>query len=53
MPARMSDDREFPPQQTAYPGDTGELAREPHDEMRGYEGRGLLQGKAAGGAAGV
>jgi NAD(P)-dependent dehydrogenase (short-subunit alcohol dehydrogenase family) len=52
----MSDEREFPPQQTEYPGDTGELAPEPHDEMRGYEGRGLLDGKAAlvtGGDSGI
>ncbi len=45
-----------PPQQTAYPGDTGQLAPEPHDEMRGYEGRGLLHGKAAlvtGGDSGI
>jgi NAD(P)-dependent dehydrogenase (short-subunit alcohol dehydrogenase family) len=45
-----------PPQSQPYPGDTGEMAPEPRDEMRGYEGRGLLAGKRAlvtGGDSGI
>ncbi|MFI7616640.1 SDR family oxidoreductase [Nonomuraea terrae] len=34
-----------PPQKQPYPGQTGEMAPEPRDEMRGYQGRGLLQDK--------
>jgi NAD(P)-dependent dehydrogenase (short-subunit alcohol dehydrogenase family) len=52
----MSQDTEFPPQQTPYPGHEGDMAPEPQDEMRDYEGRGLLEGKAAlitGGDSGI
>ena len=53
----MSDeDQEFPPQSIDYPGSTGDMDPEPHDEMRGYEGRGLLAGKRAlvtGGDSGI
>lgn len=44
------------PQSQPYPGDTGEMVPEPRDEMRGYEGRGLLAGKRAlvtGGDSGI
>src|SRR3954469_25406267 len=47
---------EFPPQQQDVPGRTGAMEPEPHDEMRGYEGRGLLAGKRAlvtGGDSGI
>ncbi|HWT24067.1 MAG TPA: SDR family oxidoreductase [Solirubrobacteraceae bacterium] len=47
---------EFPPQQQQVPGSTGAMEPEPHDEMRGYEGRGLLSGKRAlitGGDSGI
>jgi NAD(P)-dependent dehydrogenase (short-subunit alcohol dehydrogenase family) len=52
----MGQDTEFPPQETSHPGYEGEMSPEPHDEMRGYEGRGLLAGKAAlvtGGDSGI
>jgi NAD(P)-dependent dehydrogenase (short-subunit alcohol dehydrogenase family) len=52
----MSDDTEFPPQQQSVPGTTGEMTPEPHDEMRGYQGSGKLEGKAAlitGGDSGI
>jgi NAD(P)-dependent dehydrogenase (short-subunit alcohol dehydrogenase family) len=53
----MSDsDQQFPPQQQEHPGSTGDMTPEPHDEMRGYEGRGLLAGKRAlvtGGDSGI
>ena len=52
----MSQDTEFPPQQTPYPGHEGDMAPQPRDEMRDYEGRGLLEGKAAlitGGDSGI
>ncbi|SEN12504.1 SDR family oxidoreductase [Nonomuraea pusilla] len=45
-----------PPQRQPYPGRTGEMAPEPRDEMRGYQGRGLLDGKRAlitGGDSGI
>jgi NAD(P)-dependent dehydrogenase (short-subunit alcohol dehydrogenase family) len=46
-----------PPEQTQpYPGRTGDMAPEPRDEMRDYEGRGLLSGKRAlitGGDSGI
>ncbi|GAA4532677.1 SDR family oxidoreductase [Nonomuraea ferruginea] len=45
-----------PPQTQQYPGGTGEMAPEPRDEMRRYEGRGLLSGKRAlvtGGDSGI
>jgi NAD(P)-dependent dehydrogenase (short-subunit alcohol dehydrogenase family) len=47
---------EFPPQQQDVPGSTGAMEPEPHDEMRGYEGRGLLAGRRAlvtGGDSGI
>jgi NAD(P)-dependent dehydrogenase (short-subunit alcohol dehydrogenase family) len=52
----MSDDKEFPPQQQERPGDEGEMAPEPQDEMRGYTGSGKLDGKVAlvtGGDSGI
>jgi NAD(P)-dependent dehydrogenase (short-subunit alcohol dehydrogenase family) len=45
-----------PKQEQQYPGATAEMAPEPHDEMRGYAGRGLLDGKRAlvtGGDSGI
>ncbi|EOM78344.1 SDR family oxidoreductase [Rhodococcus rhodnii] len=44
------------PHRIPYPGETGEMAEEPHDEMRSYQGRGLLAGKKAlvtGGDSGI
>src|SRR4051794_28221033 len=52
----MSDDTEFPPQQTPHPGHEGDMTPQPRDEMSDYEGRGLLDGKAAlvtGGDSGI
>jgi len=54
----MTDDEqmEFPPQHQEPPGVTGEMTPEPHDEMSGYEGRGLLTGQRAlvtGGDSGI
>jgi NAD(P)-dependent dehydrogenase (short-subunit alcohol dehydrogenase family) len=49
-------DAEFPPQQSRYPGHTGDLVPKPQDEMRDYEGHGLLAGRAAlvtGGDSGI
>ncbi|MEU5885097.1 SDR family oxidoreductase [Spirillospora sp. NPDC047279] len=43
-------------QSQKYPGETGKMDPEPHDEMREYEGRGLLAGKRAlvtGGDSGI
>ncbi|MEV0592037.1 SDR family oxidoreductase [Nonomuraea cavernae] len=45
-----------PGQSQPYPGRSGEMAPEPRDEMRDYEGRGLLGGKRAlitGGDSGI
>ncbi|MGH3611847.1 MAG: SDR family oxidoreductase [Pseudonocardia sp.] len=45
-----------PAQRQSPPGDTGDLAPQPCDEMRGYVGRGLLEGKVAlvtGGDSGI
>jgi NAD(P)-dependent dehydrogenase (short-subunit alcohol dehydrogenase family) len=45
-----------PAQDQRYPGRTGEMAPEPRDEMRHYEGRDLLKGKRAlitGGDSGI
>lgn len=45
-----------PGQSQRYPGETGAMEPEPHDEMRGYEGRGLLAGRRAlitGGDSGI
>jgi hypothetical protein len=36
-----------PAQQQSPPGVTGAMEPEPHDEMAGYTGRGLLDGKVA------
>jgi len=39
-----------------YPGHTADMAEQPHDEMRGYVGRGLLKGRRAlitGGDSGI
>ena len=49
----MSD---IPPQSQPYPGTTSEMDPAPQDEMRGYQGRGLLAGKRAlitGGDSGI
>src|SRR5437763_14801138 len=53
-----SPSQEQPPprQQQEYPGRTGEMTPRPRDEMRDYEGRGLLAGKRAlvtGGDSGI
>jgi NAD(P)-dependent dehydrogenase (short-subunit alcohol dehydrogenase family) len=45
-----------PPQEQTYPGSTGAMDPEPHDEMRGYAGRDLLAGRKAlitGGDSGI
>src|SRR6201991_4350616 len=45
-----------PPQSQERPGHTGEMAPEPRDEMRDYEGRDLLAGRRAlitGGDSGI
>jgi NAD(P)-dependent dehydrogenase (short-subunit alcohol dehydrogenase family) len=34
-------------EQIEYPGSTGNMSERPHDEMRDYQGRGLLDGKKA------
>ena len=47
---------QFPPQQLERPGHEGEMAPEPHDEMRGYRGTGKLDGLVAlvtGGDSGI
>jgi NAD(P)-dependent dehydrogenase (short-subunit alcohol dehydrogenase family) len=52
----MSDIENIPPQTQEYPGRTGDLEPEPHDEMRDYVGRDLLAGRAAlitGGDSGI
>jgi NAD(P)-dependent dehydrogenase (short-subunit alcohol dehydrogenase family) len=39
-----------------YPGATGDMAEQPHDEMRSWQGRGLMQGRRAlvtGGDSGI
>lgn len=49
-------EQQFPAQQQEHPGTTGEMTPEPRDEMRKYEGRGLLAGKRAlitGGDSGI
>jgi NAD(P)-dependent dehydrogenase (short-subunit alcohol dehydrogenase family) len=49
-------DQAPPPQEQPYPGTTSEMEPHPRDEMRGYEGRGLLSGKKAlitGGDSGI
>ena len=50
----MSESR--PPQEQDYPGRSGEMTPEPHDEMRHYAGRDLLAGRRAlvtGGDSGI
>jgi NAD(P)-dependent dehydrogenase (short-subunit alcohol dehydrogenase family) len=52
----MSDEQSYPPQQQERPGYEGEMRPKPRDEMRDYEGRGLLEGRAAlitGGDSGI
>src|SRR5690606_36139581 len=52
----MSEDREREPHTIDYPGETGEMAERPADEMRSYVGRGLLSGRKAlvtGGDSGI
>ena len=49
-------DNPFPPQRQQYPGSSGAMEPEPEDEMRDYEGRGLLTGRRAlvtGGDSGI
>jgi NAD(P)-dependent dehydrogenase (short-subunit alcohol dehydrogenase family) len=48
--------QEFPGQEQERPGHEGEMTPEPHDEMRGYQGSGKLDGKVAlvtGGDSGI
>ncbi|HEY3504390.1 MAG TPA: SDR family oxidoreductase [Actinocatenispora sp.] len=52
----MTDDRTPPAQRQQYPGRTDDMEPGPHDEMRGYRGRGLLDGRRAlvtGGDSGI
>ena len=52
----MSDEQSLPPQRQDYPGRTAEMSPRPSDEMRDYEGSGLLAGRAAlvtGGDSGI
>jgi NAD(P)-dependent dehydrogenase (short-subunit alcohol dehydrogenase family) len=53
----MSDgDQTFPAQEQDFPGTTNAMTPRPNDEMRGYVGRGLLDGKRAlvtGGDSGI
>lgn len=52
----MTDDPTPPPQQQPHPGETGAMTPDPNDEMAGYIGRGLLDGKVAlvtGGDSGI
>ena len=49
-------EQKFPPQQQEYPGSTERMQPEPRDQMADYEGRGLLDGRAAlitGGDSGI
>jgi NAD(P)-dependent dehydrogenase (short-subunit alcohol dehydrogenase family) len=51
-----SEEQEFPPQQQPRPGHEAEMEPEPHDEMRGYQGTGKLDGRVAlvtGGDSGI
>jgi NAD(P)-dependent dehydrogenase (short-subunit alcohol dehydrogenase family) len=50
------EEKTFPPQQQEYPGRTDAMRPRPRDEMADYEGRGLLDGRAAlitGGDSGI
>lgn len=38
---------EHPRERIEYPGHTSDMSEKPHDEMNGYVGRGLLDGKRA------
>ncbi len=38
----MDGDTPHAPRTIDYPGQTGDMAEQPHDEMRSYTGRGLL-----------
>src|SRR6476660_5327040 len=52
----MAIEGQQPEQRQSYPGSTDEMSPEPHDEMRGYGGRGLLDGRKAlitGGDSGI
>ncbi len=52
----MSDSQTPPGQEQGYPGSTGDMQPEPHDEMRGYAGRELLADRVAlitGGDSGI
>ncbi|GAC69956.1 SDR family oxidoreductase [Gordonia soli] len=52
----MSDSNQHPPDDLAYPGETGDMTDRPQDEMREYRGRELLAGKTAlitGGDSGI
>ncbi|UYP18191.1 SDR family oxidoreductase [Rhodococcus sp. Z13] len=52
----MSDEHERPAHVIDYPGETGDMAERPTDEMRDYTGRGLLSGRKAlitGGDSGI
>jgi NAD(P)-dependent dehydrogenase (short-subunit alcohol dehydrogenase family) len=52
----VGDDKEFPPQEQERPGHTADMDPQPHDEMQGYTGRGLLEGRRAlvtGGDSGI
>jgi NAD(P)-dependent dehydrogenase (short-subunit alcohol dehydrogenase family) len=54
--ATEESDREFPPQEQQWPGRSGDMTPEPHDEMRGYEGTGKLTDQVAlitGGDSGI
>lgn len=59
MPGSATPDRPtppFPPQEQTLPGHTDEMRPAPYDEMRDYQGSGLLEGKAAlitGGDSGI
>jgi NAD(P)-dependent dehydrogenase (short-subunit alcohol dehydrogenase family) len=52
----VADERAFPPQEQDVPGTTADMDPQPQDEMRGYVGTGLLEGKRAlvtGGDSGI
>src|SRR3712207_7835045 len=49
-------DSEHPPHTIDQPGETGDMAEQPRDEMRGYVGSGKLEGRVAlitGGDSGI
>ncbi len=58
QPGQSAPSADSPPpaQQQPYPGTAGEMSPQPADEMRGYTGRGLLDGRRAlvtGGDSGI